>query len=80
MSQSTKLYAGVIVLAALGGAVYWAKTKDEKVGKSETTSAEFPNMPEEAIARGAVDRTATPAALGRLLGRMAARGRRASRL
>lgn len=44
MSQSTKLFAGVVVLAALGGAVYWAKNKDDQVGKSSTTSAELPEL------------------------------------
>jgi len=50
MSQSTKLFAGVIVLAGLGGAIYWAKTKDEQVGKSSTTSADLPEIkgPEDA--------------------------------
>ncbi|MBX3199059.1 MAG: DUF4340 domain-containing protein [Labilithrix sp.] len=49
MSQSTKLYAGVIVLAALGGAIYYAKDKDSKIGSSSTTSAELPELkaPEE---------------------------------
>jgi hypothetical protein len=44
MSQSTKLFAGVIVLAGLGGAIYWAKTKDDQVGKSSTTSADLPDL------------------------------------
>lgn len=43
-SQSTKLFAGVIVLAGLGGAIYWAKTKDDQVGKSSTTSADLPDL------------------------------------
>ncbi|MBX3206518.1 MAG: DUF4340 domain-containing protein [Labilithrix sp.] len=44
MSQSTKLYAGVLVLAALGGAIYYAKDKDAKIGTSSTTSAELPEI------------------------------------
>ncbi len=44
MSQSTKLYAGVIVLAGLGGAIYWAKNKDAQIGTSSTTSAELPEI------------------------------------
>jgi hypothetical protein len=44
MSQSTKLYAGVIVLAGLGGAIYYAKNKDAQIGTSSTTSAELPDI------------------------------------
>jgi hypothetical protein len=44
MSQQNKIVAGVVVLAALGGATYWAKTKDDQVGKSSTTSAELPEI------------------------------------
>ena len=44
MSQSTKLYAGVVVLAALGGAIYYAKNKDAQIGTSSTTSAELPEI------------------------------------
>lgn len=44
MSQSTKLTAGVVVLAALGGAIYYAKNKDDKIGTSSTTSAELPDI------------------------------------
>lgn len=44
MSQSTKLYAGVVVLAALGGAIYFAKNKDAQIGTSSTTSAELPEI------------------------------------
>lgn len=44
MSQSTKLYAGVIILAALGGAIYWAKNKDSQIGTSQTTSADLPDL------------------------------------
>jgi len=44
MSQSTKLFAGVVVLAALGGAIYYAKGRDEKIGSSSTTSAELPEI------------------------------------
>jgi hypothetical protein len=44
MSQSTKIYAGVIVLAALGGAIYVAQKKDKEIGTSHTTSAELPEI------------------------------------
>lgn len=44
MSQSTKLYAGIVVLAGLGGAIYWAKNKDAQIGTSSTTSAELPEI------------------------------------
>jgi hypothetical protein len=43
MSQS-KLLAGVVVLAGLGGAIFWAKNKDEKIGTSSTTSADLPDI------------------------------------
>ncbi|MDF2693327.1 MAG: hypothetical protein K0S65_1710, partial [Labilithrix sp.] len=44
MSQSTKLYAGVVVLAALGGAIYFAKNKDAKIGTSAAAAAELPEL------------------------------------
>jgi hypothetical protein len=44
MSQSTKLYASVVVLAALGGAIYYAKNKDAQIGTSQTTSADLPEI------------------------------------
>jgi hypothetical protein len=44
MSQSNKLVAGVVVLAALGGAIVYAKNKDAKIGTSSTTSAELPDL------------------------------------
>ena len=44
MSQSTKLYAGVVILAALGGAIYYAKGKDDQIGSSSTTSADLPEV------------------------------------
>lgn len=44
MSQSTKLYAGVVILAGLGGAIYWAKNKDAQIGTSSTTSAALPEI------------------------------------
>lgn len=43
MSQS-KLYAGVLVLAGLGGAIYWAQGKDAKIGSADTTSAQLPEI------------------------------------
>lgn len=42
--MSTKLYAGVVVLAALGGAIYYAQAKDKQIGNSSTTSAELPEI------------------------------------
>jgi Domain of unknown function (DUF4340) len=44
MSQSTKLIAGVIILAGLGGAIYYAKNKDAKIGTSAALAAELPEM------------------------------------
>jgi hypothetical protein len=44
MSQSTKIYAGIIVLAALSGAIYVAQKKDKEIGTSHTTSAELPEI------------------------------------
>jgi hypothetical protein len=44
MSQSTKLFAGVVVLAGLGGAIYYAKNKDAQIGTSSTTSADLPEI------------------------------------
>lgn len=43
MSQ-TKLLAGVVVLAALGGGIFLAKSKDDKIGTVSTTSAELPEI------------------------------------
>lgn len=44
MSQSTKIYAGVVILAALGGLVYYAQNKDKQIGTSHTTSADLPEI------------------------------------
>ncbi|HVJ95114.1 MAG TPA: DUF4340 domain-containing protein, partial [Labilithrix sp.] len=44
MSQSPKLIAGVVVLAALSGAVYVAKNKDAQIGTSQVTSADLPDI------------------------------------
>jgi hypothetical protein len=44
MSQSTKLFAGVIILAGLGGAIYYAQNKDKQIGTSQTTSADLPEI------------------------------------
>jgi hypothetical protein len=44
MSQSTKIFAGVVILAALGGAIYYAQNKDKQIGTSQTTSAELPEI------------------------------------
>src|SRR5262245_20601301 len=44
MSQTNKLIAGVVVLAALGGAIYVAQNKDKQIGTSQTTSADLPKI------------------------------------
>jgi hypothetical protein len=44
MSQSTKLFAGVVILAGLGGAIYYAQAKDKQIGVSQTTSADLPDL------------------------------------
>jgi hypothetical protein len=44
MSQSTKLFAGVVILAGLGGAIYYAQNKDKQIGTSHTTSADLPEI------------------------------------
>lgn len=44
MSQSTKIYAGVVVLAALGGLVYYAQNKDKQIGTVQTTAADLPEI------------------------------------
>ncbi len=44
MSQSTKLFVGVVILAGLGGAIYYAQNKDKQIGVSHTTSADLPDL------------------------------------
>lgn len=44
MNRSTQIWAGVVVLAALSGAVYFKAKEDAKIGTSETTSAEVPEI------------------------------------
>jgi hypothetical protein len=44
MTQSTKIFSGVVVLAALGGAIYYAQNKDKQIGTSQTTSADMPDL------------------------------------
>lgn len=44
MTQNTKLGVGLVVLAALAGAVYLQKKKDDDVGSAHTTSAELPEL------------------------------------
>src|SRR6476469_2039636 len=44
MSQTNKLILGVVVLAGLGGAIYYAQNKDKQIGTSQTTSAELPDI------------------------------------
>src|SRR5687767_2691158 len=44
MSQSTKIWIAVVVLAALCGAVYLKMKDDAKIGTSQTTSADLPEI------------------------------------
>jgi hypothetical protein len=44
MERSTKLWVGVVVLAALGGAVYFKAKEDQNIGTSRTTSADLPDL------------------------------------
>lgn len=44
MEQSTKIWVAVVVLAGLGGAVYYKSQEDKKIGTSQTTSAELPEL------------------------------------
>jgi hypothetical protein len=44
MSQNTKIIAGVVILAGLGGAIYYAQNKDKQIGTSQTTSADLPEI------------------------------------
>src|SRR5262249_9144891 len=41
MSQSTKLFVGVVILAGLGGAIYYAQNKDRQIGTASDTSADL---------------------------------------
>jgi hypothetical protein len=44
MTQDQKIYGGLALLAALGGAVYLQQKKDDAVGKTKTTSADLPDI------------------------------------
>lgn len=44
MLQNKKIVAGVVVLAGLGGAIYWAKDKDAQIGTSSAMIAELPDI------------------------------------
>ena len=44
MERSTQLWVGVVVLAALGGAVYKVSKDDATKGSATTTSAELPDL------------------------------------
>jgi len=44
MSQSTKIFVGVVILAGLGGAIYYAQNKDKQIGTSSVTSADLPEI------------------------------------
>jgi hypothetical protein len=41
---NTKLIAGVVVLAGLGGAIYMAQKKDKEIGNTTTSSADLPDI------------------------------------
>lgn len=44
MDRDKQIIVGLVVLAGLGGAVYMAKQKDDKVGSTHTASAELPSL------------------------------------
>lgn len=44
MERNTQIWIGVVVLAALGGAVYFKAKEDQKIGTSQTTSADLPDL------------------------------------
>ena len=44
MERNTQIWIGVVVLAALGGAVYYKAKEDQKIGTSQTTSADLPDL------------------------------------
>jgi hypothetical protein len=44
MKQSTKIWIAVVILAALCGAVYLKFKDDQKIGTSQTTSGEIPEI------------------------------------
>ncbi|WP_146648319.1 DUF4340 domain-containing protein [Labilithrix luteola] len=44
MERSTQIGVGLVVLAALGGAVYFKAKEDQKIGTSQMTSAELPEL------------------------------------
>lgn len=44
MNRSTQIWAGVVVFAALAGGVYYKAKEDQKIGTSQTTSADLPEL------------------------------------
>jgi Domain of unknown function (DUF4340) len=44
MERNTQIWVGVVVLAALAGGVYYKAKEDAKIGTSQTTSADLPEI------------------------------------
>lgn len=44
MNRNTQIWVGVVVLAGLSGAVYYKSKEDQKIGTSQTTSVELPEI------------------------------------
>jgi hypothetical protein len=44
MERNTQIWVGVVVLAALAGGVYYKAKEDSKIGTSQTTSADLPEL------------------------------------
>ncbi len=44
MERNTQIWIGVVVLAALAGGVYYKAKEDSKIGTSQTTSADLPEI------------------------------------
>lgn len=44
MNRSTQIWAGVVVLAGLAGAVFYKAKEDQKIGTAQTTNAEVPEL------------------------------------
>lgn len=44
MNRSTQIWAGIVVLAGLAGAVAYKAKEDQKIGTAQTTNAELPEL------------------------------------
>ncbi|MCL2777216.1 MAG: DUF4340 domain-containing protein [Polyangiaceae bacterium] len=44
MERSTQIWVGVVVLAVLGGGIYYKAKEDQKIGAVQTMSADLPDM------------------------------------